>query len=102
MLLRLVEPIEEALLLLLPGYIQKELENDRPLPGQVFLEVGNVGETLVPDALAHARRGQLLALEDIGVHADHEDFLVVRAIEDADTAAFGQGLHVPPQKVMVE
>ena len=52
MLLRLVEALHEALLLLLARHVQEELEDDRSLPRQVVLEMRDVREPLVPDALA--------------------------------------------------
>ena len=48
-----VEAPHEALLLLLARHVQEELENDRPLPSEIILEVRDVEEPLVPDALAH-------------------------------------------------
>ena len=33
---------------------------------------------------------------------DHQHLLVVRAVEDADPAALGQGPRVPPEEVVVE
>jgi hypothetical protein len=58
--------------------------------------VGDVNEPLIPDSLADARRGQLLPLEDVGVHAHDEDLLVVRTIEDTDAPALGQAFEVAP------
>src|SRR6516225_982158 len=60
--------------------MQKELEDDRPLPGEVILEMRDVGEPLIPDFLADVRRGQPLASEDLGVHAHDQDLLVVRTV----------------------
>ena len=54
MLLRLVEALHEAFLLLFARYIQKELEDDDALPGEVVLEVRDVGEPLVPGRLVHS------------------------------------------------
>ena len=36
------------------------------------------------------------------VDFDDEHVLIVRAVEDADASAFGQGLHVAPEEVVVE
>ena len=71
---------------------KEELQNFRPLSGEVVLEMRDVGEPLVPDPLADERRGQLLPLQDLRVHAHDEDFLVVRTVEDADAPALGQAL----------
>src|SRR4029077_7614188 len=54
----LVEALHEAPLLLLARDVQKELKDDRPLPGEVILEMRDVGEPLIPDFLANIRRGQ--------------------------------------------
>jgi hypothetical protein len=36
------------------------------------------------------------------VHAHHQDLLVIRAVEDADAAAFGQAARGPPEEVVVQ
>src|SRR4030088_2210446 len=82
-LFRLVEAIEKALLLLLARHVKEELQNFRPPPAGVVLEMRDVGEPLVPDSLADQRRRQLLRFEDLGMHSHDEDFLVVRTVEDA-------------------
>jgi hypothetical protein len=51
----------------------KKLEDDRSLPGEVILEMRDVGEPLISDFLADVRRGQPLASEDLGVHAHDQD-----------------------------
>ena len=101
-LLRLVEAVHEALLLLLARHVQEELQNFCPLAGRVVLKMRDVGQPLVPDPLADERRGQLLPLQDFRVHAHDEDFLVVRTVEDADPPALGQVSDVAPHEVMVE
>ena len=62
----------------------------------------DVGEPLVPDPLADERRGQLLPFEELGMHADDEDFLVVRTVEDPNAPALGQASGVAPHEVVVE
>src|SRR6476660_2889853 len=47
-----VEALHEALLLLLARQVQEELENDRPLPREIILEVRDVAEPFAPNALA--------------------------------------------------
>ena len=89
MLPRLVEAFHEAFLLLLARDVQKEFEEDCPLPHEVVFEVRDVGESLIPDSLADASRGQPLPPEDFRVHAYDKDLLVVRTIEDADAPALG-------------
>ncbi len=45
---------------------------------------------------------RLLPREDLLVHAHHQHLLVVRAVEDADSATLRQALHVAPEIVVVE
>ena len=82
-LLRFVEAVHKALLLLLARHVKEELQNFCPLAGRVVLKMRDVSQPLVPDPLADERRGQLLPLQDFGVHAHDEDLLVVRTVEDA-------------------
>src|SRR5208283_3151412 len=99
-LLRLVEALHEALLLLLAGQVEVELEDDHALPGEIVLEPRDVGEPLVPDSLADKLWRQLLRLEQLLVDAHHEHFLVVRAIEDGDAPAL-RSLHgVSPKEIV--
>jgi hypothetical protein len=48
------------------------------------------------------RYRQLLALQDLGVNARHEHFLIVRPVEDPDAPPLREHLEVPPQVVVVE
>src|SRR5262249_4969091 len=50
-LLGFIEALHEALLLFLSRHVEKELEDDNPLTTKVVLEVRDVGDALVPDAL---------------------------------------------------
>src|SRR6516164_9703050 len=97
-----IEAPQEALLLFLARQVKEELEDDDSLPSEVILEVRDVGESLVPDALADQRPGQVLLVQDILVHANDQDLLVVRAVEDSDLSALGQTTGIPPQKVVAE
>src|SRR5215469_12528949 len=101
-LLRLIEALEEALLLFPPRQVQEELEDDGSLPAQVFLEVINVAEPLGPDAPGHARSGQPLLIEDVRVHPHDQDLLVIGAIEDTDSTALREAVRVAPEEVMTE
>src|SRR5215831_5709871 len=89
-LARLVEPFHETILLFLARHIEKELEDDGPLAGEVILEMRDVGEPLVPDVFADKLGGQLLAPENFLVHANDQSFFVVRAIENPDASTLGQ------------
>src|SRR5262249_22252023 len=100
-LFRLVEPIHEPLFLFLPRNVQEELEDDHALPGEVVLEMRDVGEPFVPDVLAHEFRRQLLPLQDLLVHAHDQDLLVIRAVEDPDPSPLGHAPHVAPHQVLI-
>ena len=89
-------------LLFLARKVQEELEDDRPLSGEVVLEMRDVGEALVPDALANERRGKLLPLQNFVMHAHDENLFVVRPVEDADPSPFGKAPGVAPHEVVVE
>jgi len=57
---------------------------------QILLEVADVLEPFLPDVLAHQPGRQLLTGQKFRMHAHHERFLVITAVEDADAAAIGQ------------
>ena len=80
----------------------EELQNVRALSGGVVLEMRDVSEPLIPDSLADELRRQFVPFEEPGTDAHDEDFLVVRAVEDADAAALGQLSDVAPHEVVVE
>ncbi len=87
--LRLVDPIQKPLFLFFLGYVQEALQNVGPIFGHVFFEVVDLLETLLPDAFGIDRLGQALRLQDLRMNADHQHFLVIRTVEDADVAAPG-------------
>ena len=101
-LLRLVEPLEKSLSLLLARHVQEELADDSPVAGQVALEVADVLEALVPDPRRHELRRELLRVEQLIVHAYDEHLLVVGTVEDPDAAALRQRAEASPHVVMVE
>src|SRR5262252_9008033 len=82
--------------------MQEELKDDRPLPSQVFLELSNVAKPFGPNLLAHARLGELLAIEDVRMHADDKHLLVIGAVKDSDSTAFRKALRVAPQEIVAE
>ena len=45
---------------------------------------------------------QVLARQDFRMHAHHQHFLVVRAVEDADAPALGQRLGDAPEEIVIE
>src|SRR5262245_22427467 len=76
-LFRIVEPLHEAILLFFARHVEKEFEDDSPLADKVVLEMCNVGKPLVPDAFAHERGRQFLALEYFLSHTDDQYLFVV-------------------------
>ncbi len=66
----------------------------------VPLERVDVLETLFPDSIAHQVASQLLAFEQLGVHPDDENVLVIRSVEDRNLALGGQHFGGPPQEVV--
>jgi hypothetical protein len=82
--------------------VQEELQHDHAVPAQVTLEPADVRVAILEDLLRLRLDGQPLALEELGMHADHQHLLVVRAVEDADAAALGEALRAAPEKVVVE
>src|SRR4030095_8159243 len=99
-LVRKVEASHEALLLLLLRDVQEELADRDAVPGRVGVEAVDVLIALLPDVLADDGGRQLLGGEELRVHPDHEDLLVVRAVEDADAAPLGEGLARAPHVVV--
>ena len=72
--------------------MQEELPHDDAVARQVSLEAADVLKPLLPDVLGDQRRRELLLRQKLRMHAHHERFLVVAAVEDADVAAVGQAL----------
>ena len=97
-----VDAPEEADALLLLREVQEQLDDGEAVVGEVALPVVDVAVALLPDVAPARLPGQLLVLEDLGVHAHHEDLLVVGAVEDADLAAARQVGGEAPQVVVVE
>ncbi len=101
-LVLLLQALQEALLLLALGHVEEELEDHDAVARQVPLDALDVLEAFLPDVVGHQLRRQFLPVQQLGVHADDEHLLVVRAIEDADASALGQALERSPQEVVIE
>jgi len=103
--LRDVDPLQEALPLLLLGQVQEDLDDGEPVVDQIALPVVDLPVATAPDVLAGgvvARRRQSLPSQGLGVDPDDEHLLVVRPVEDPDLAPGGQGTGVAPQVVVAE
>ena len=99
---RLIDALEKALALFLQRHIEKEFQNQCAVARQMPLEGADIVEAVLPDFLAGNRVRQSLARQVFAMHADGQHFLVVRTIENADTAALGQRLADAPEKIVVE
>ena len=97
-----VQAPEKTALLLLAREVQEEFPNRNAVPRGISFKRHNVLEPLVPDPLCDERCRQLLVVERLWMHAHHERFLVVGAIEDSDPPAFGETAARPPQKIVIE
>ena len=73
-----------------------------PLRRQVPLQGVDVLVAVVPELVVDLGVGDALGLDQLGMDPDHQHFLVIRAVEDADPAALGQGPGVSPEEVVVE
>src|SRR6476469_4954054 len=82
--------------------MEKELPDHHAIPRKVLLEVANVFKAFLPDFLSDHFWRQVLFLQEFLMHADHQDFFVIRAVEDADLSALRQLLRGAPKKIMVQ
>src|SRR5260370_15942385 len=82
--------------------MQKKLNHDDAIVGEISFEAANVLEALLPNALANQRRGNTLLCQKFRVHTDHQRFLVIAAVENADVPAIWQGFHAAPEIIMIE
>src|SRR5262249_59920558 len=85
-----LEPGEEALLLHRLRDVEEELHDLRPVPVEVALEGVDVLVALLPELLVSLAGREALRLEPLRVHLQSDDLLVVRPVEDADSAAPGK------------
>src|SRR3954453_15326841 len=97
-----VQAREEAALLLVARDVQEELDDLGAVAVEVALERVDVLVASLPDPRGVRPVGQPLQRKPLGVHAQRDDLLVVRAVEDPDPPALGRGLHDPPQERVVE
>ena len=96
-----VESAQEARLLLVAGDVQEELENHGAVARQVSLVLDDRLHALLPQAV-RVQMGEVLLLQYLGVDPDHEDLLVVAAVEDADAAPLGQAAGGAPQEIVIQ
>src|ERR1700730_2009614 len=63
-------------------------------------ELTNILEAMLPDILSGEVRRQLLPFQQFGMDAYDQHFLIMGPVENADVAAFRQGVVDPPQEMV--
>src|SRR4029077_3402931 len=82
--------------------MQEKLANHYAIPRQVMFKRVDVFIALLPDVLGNQRVRQPLGSQEVRVHADNQNFFVVRAVENPDLAALRNASVRPPQVVVIE
>ena len=98
----LLQPLQQTLALLLPGDVEKELEHDHSIAGEMALEFADILEAFLPDVLADQLGRDFLPLQQFGMHAHDQGLLVVRAVEDADPSSLRDADRRAPEKIVRE
>src|SRR5262249_62034023 len=92
----------QALFLLLPGHVEKELERHGAVACEMALKGVDVLVALFPNVLGDELGRQAFMRKHVLMHAHHKDLFVIGAVENADMATSWQHDHRPPEKIMVE
>src|SRR3974377_2137333 len=100
-LFRFLQPLEESFLLFLLRNIQEEFADHGAAASHVSLERAYIFKALLPDFLAHQRRRNLLTVEDLRMHSDHEHLFVVGAVENSDMPTLGQNPRGAPEEIVL-
>ena len=62
--------------------VQEEFHHARAIAAQMFFQVGDGAQAVFPEFIIKpGLRGQVLALQDLGMHADDQHFFVVGAVK---------------------
>src|SRR5438445_845035 len=102
-LFRGIDAFEEAFALFFFREVEEELDDPGPVAVEMVLQVHDGPIALPPQALPVERFfRQFLALESLRMDANDEDFLVIRAIKDADPAAFVQAAGGSPKEIVLQ
>ena len=88
--------------LLLPGDVEKELEHDHSIAGEMALEFADILEAFLPDVLADQLGRDFLPLQQFGMRAHDQGLLVVRAVVDADPSSLRDADRRAPEKIVRE
>ena len=83
--------------------VKEEFDDTSSVLVEVAFVIADGAEALSPDfILVVVFVGDVFGLEDFGMDADDEDFLVVGAVENADAPALGQALAGAPKEIVFE
>src|SRR5262249_25096185 len=98
-----IDPADKSLSLFFLGDVEEELQNFRSVPVEMLFEIEYRLIAFFPDGLLVQKLGREgLISQDFRMYADDEHLLVIRPIEDADSAAFREALCRPPEKIMIQ
>lgn len=98
-----VDAGEEAFALFFLGDVEEEFDDAGAVADEVFFHFDDGAVAVIPEGgVVEAFLGEFFFLEDLGVDAEDEDFLVVGAVEDADASAFGEAAVGAPEEVVLE
>ena len=100
--IREVDAPQEPGALLLLGDVQEQLDDPKPVIGQIALPIVDLAVAALPHIPLLRRARKLLTIEILGVHPHHEHLLVVRPVEDPDVATRRQPLRIAPQEVVIK
>ena len=90
-----------ALLLLLFGYMQKDLDHGEAVGCQIFFPVCDLLITLFPDVLVNEIPRKLPLVDQI-MNARHDDVFILRTVENADSSSFRERAIDTPEIIMVQ
>jgi len=89
--------------LLILGQVEENLDDHGAIAVEVRLQVPDGFEPIVPEGFfAPMGTGETFPLEEIGVHPDDEDFLIVGTVENADVAPLRKAAGRPPQEIVLQ
>ena len=102
-LVRLIDARQESLSLLFVRQVEKELDDLRAVAMKVLLQIANGVIPFDPDVFfVTLFLGQSLAAQKFRVNTNHQHFLIIGTIKDADSAAFGKATGGAPEKIVFE
>ena len=84
------------------GEVKEKLADDDAVTREIALEVVYVLVAFFPNMFGNETVGEFLRAKKCWMNANDEDFLVVRAVENANFAAFGNDFVVAPKIVVIQ